>query len=77
MDEDKTGRIDYKSIKELKNVANISVKLKEFYKSRINKDMVKVRLALCRILSSSLEKSRTIPFRSIKSRMRLCSSFKT
>lgn len=72
LDEEKTGRIDYRSIKELKNVGNISVKLKEFYKSRINKDMVKVLVALCRILSLSSGRSRTIPYRSIRSRMRLC-----
>lgn len=77
LDHEKCGTITRDNIKELKNLSHISMKLKEFYKSRINKDMVKVAHALCRILSSNWEKSRITPSRSIRSKMHPFYSSKT
>ena len=53
LDTDKSGSITVSNIKELKNLHSISLKLKEFYKSRINKNMVKVLVFLYRTLYSN------------------------
>lgn len=77
LDHEKYGAITKDNIKELKNLSNISMRLKEFYKSRINKDMVKVTHPLCRIPSLNWEKLRITPSKSIKSKTRLFYNSKT
>ena len=64
--------VELESLKE-----GVQNRLREFYKSRINREMVKVLLPISRILSSNLGKLRTMPSRYIRSKMPHCFSSKT
>jgi hypothetical protein len=77
LDSGQKGSIAANDIKQLRDVQGVSSKLKDFYRTRINKEMVKVAMVLVRIPFSSWEKSRIIPFKFIKSRMHLSLSSKT
>lgn len=66
LDEGQRGAIAASDIKQLKDVQGVSSKLKDFYRARINREMVKVRIRLARIPFSSWGRSRTTPFRSTK-----------
>ena len=63
LDYGQRGTIAASDIKHLKDVQGVSSKLKDFYRARINKEMVKVCILLVRILCLSWGRSRTIPFR--------------
>lgn len=66
LDSNKRGFITLSEIEELKNIPVITLRLKEFYKSRINKEMVKVLIYQLRILFLSLGKLKIMQYRFIK-----------
>lgn len=53
LDAEKVGKVTPEAIERLRNVIELSQDLREFYRSRINRDMVRVKVLVGRTLFSS------------------------
>ena len=77
LDGEKQGKITPEAIEKLRNIYELSQDLREFYRSRINRDMVRVSSHSRRTPSSSWGRSKTTPSRSTRSRTPPSWSLKT